>query len=185
MLAETRAWLERAVIGLNLCPFAGAVHASGRIRWVVSSARDSDALLAELCDELDALAAADPARTDTTLLIHPWVLRDFDAYVDFLAVAETAVEQLGHAGVLQVASFHPHYCFADAQPQDISNATNRSPWPMLHLLREASIEKALATFPDPDAIYQANIETLRRLGDTGWASLRAACRRDADDQDTP
>ncbi|HWH72702.1 MAG TPA: DUF1415 domain-containing protein [Methylibium sp.] len=185
VLAETRAWLERAVIGLNLCPFARAVHVKGRIRWVVSAARDSDALLAELCDELDALAAADPEQVDTTLLIHPGVLQDFEAYNDFLAVAEAAVEQLGHAGVLQVASFHPDYCFADAEPEDIANATNRSPWPLLHLLRETSIERAVAAFPQPETIYDANVATLRRLGSDAWERLREACRRDAEDPTPP
>ena len=193
VIALTRAWLERAVIGLNLCPFARAVHVRGRIRWVVSAARDSDALLAELCDELDRLAAAGsglsppeggeepgptPA-TETTLLIHPWVLADFEDYNDFLAVAEAAVEQLGHGGVLQVASFHPDYRFADAEPDDPAHATNRSPFPMLHLLREDSIDRAVAAFPEPELIYEANIRTLRRLGHGGWAALQAQCLRDA------
>ncbi|HSV68871.1 MAG TPA: DUF1415 domain-containing protein [Methylibium sp.] len=185
VLAETRAWLERAVIGLNLCPFARAVHVKQRIRWVVSTARDTDALLAQLCDELDALAAADPERVDTTLLIHPAVLADFGAYNDFLAVADAAVAQLGHAGVLQVASFHPDYRFADAEPDDIANATNRSPWPMLHLLREDSIDRAVAAFPEAEAIYAANIATLHRLGAEGWAALQAECRREAESDPTP
>lgn len=188
VIAVTRAWLERAVIGLNLCPFARAVHVRGRIRWVVSPARDSDALLAVLCDELDRLAAAeddyqpDPrteTQPETTLLIHPWVLTDFEAYNDFLSVAEAAVEQLGHAGVLQVASFHPHYRFADAEPDDLAHATNRSPFPMLHLLREDSIDRAVAAFPEPELIYEANIRTLRRLGHGGWVALQAQCLRDA------
>ncbi len=179
--AETRAWLERAVIGLNLCPFARAVHVKQRIRWVVCEARDTDALLATLCDELDRLAAADPEAVDTTLLIHPHVLGDFDDYLGFLDVAEAALVQLGHAGELQVASFHPDYRFADTEADDIANATNRSPWPMLHLLREASVARAVAAFPEPEAIYETNIATLRRLGADGWAALRADCRRDADE----
>ena len=188
VIALTRAWLERAVIGLNLCPFARAVHARGRIRWVVSPARDTDALLAVLCDELDRLAANEDDHPpepgtetppETTLLIHPWVLTDFEAYNDFVAVAEAAVEQLGHGGVLQVASFHPDYRFADAEPGDPAHATNRSPFPMLHLLREDSIDRAVAAFPEPETIYEANIRTLRRLGHAGWATLQAQCLRDA------
>jgi hypothetical protein len=185
VLAETRAWLERAVIGLNLCPFARAVHVKQRIRWVVCEARDTEALLAALCDELDHLAAADPEAVDTTLLIHPRVLGDFDDYLGFLDVAEAALAQLGHEGVLQVASFHPDYRFADAEPADIANATNRSPWPMLHLLREASIDRAVAAFPAPETIYEASIATLRRLGPEGWAALQAACRREAENAAPP
>jgi hypothetical protein len=196
VIALTRAWLERAVIGLNLCPFARAVHVRGRIRWVLSPARDTDALLAVLCDELDRLAAgadrppdashphagphdAQQEAPETTLIIHPWVLGEFEDYNDFLAVAEAAVEQLGHAGVLQVASFHPQYRFADAEPDDPAHATNRSPFPMLHLLREDSIDRAVAAFPEAEAIYEANIRTLRRLGHAGWAALQAQCLRDA------
>ncbi len=172
VLAGTRAWLEHAVIGLNLCPFARAVHGKDRIRWVVSEARDTDALLALLCDELDHLAKVDPAQTETTLLIHPGVLQDFADYNDFVVLAEMAVEQLGHGGVLQVAGFHPDYCFGDAEPDDPAHATNRSPWPLLHLLREASIDRAVAAFPEAERIYEANIQTLRRLGHEGWAALK-------------
>lgn len=171
--ACTLGWLEHAVIGLNLCPFARGVHARDRIRWVVSEARDTDALLATLCDELDHLAAADPEQTETTLLIHPGVLQDFTDYNDFVVLAELAVEQLGHGGVLQVASFHPDYRFGDAEPDDPAHATNRSPWPLLHLLREDSIDRAVAVFPEAELIYEANIQTLRRLGHEGWAALQA------------
>lgn len=180
-LAETRAWLERAVIGLNLCPFARAVQAKGQIRYVVSDARDPAELLADLRRELLALAAADPAETDTTLLVHPGVLADFGDYNDFLDQADAALEALGLAGELQVASFHPDYRFAGSAADDIANATNRSPHPTLHLLREASIDRAVAAFPDPASIYEANIRRLRELGPAGWAALQAACRADADD----
>ena len=172
VLAGTRAWLEQAVIGLNLCPFARGVHRKDRIRWVVSEARDTDALLTTLCDELDHLAAADPEQTETTLLIHPGVLHGFSDYNEFVVLAEMAVEQLGHGGVLQVAGFHPDYRFGDAEPDDPAHATNRSPWPLLHLLREASIDRAVAAFPEAERIYEANIQTLRRLGHEGWAALQ-------------
>ena len=180
VVACTRAWLEQAVIGLNLCPFARGVHARGRIRWVVSEACDTDALLGVLSDELDHLAAADPEQTETTLLIHPGVLQDFADYNDFVALAEMAVEQLGHGGVLQVAGFHPDYRFGDAEPDDPAHATNRSPWPLLHLLREESIDRAVAAFPEAELIFEANIATLRRLGHEGWAALQAHWRGDGD-----
>jgi hypothetical protein len=170
-IAATRAWLERAVIGLGLCPFAKAVHAKGQIRYVVSEARNSDVLLDDLERELHALAEAAPAEVDTTLLIHPYVLDDFLQYNDFLEVAEETVESVGLTGVLQVASFHPAYQFAGTTPDDITNYTNRSPYPILHLLREASVEEAVAAFPDPEEIYEKNIETMERLGLAGWEAL--------------
>src|SRR5579862_1592491 len=160
IIAATRRWLERAVIGLNLCPFAKAVHIKGQIRYVVTPAQSADDLRASLADELALLAAADPALHDTTLLVHPWVLRDFHDYNDFLADVEAVVARLGLEGVLQVASFHPHYEFAESTPDDMANFTNRSPYPMLHLLREASIDRAVAAFPDPAAIFERNIATL-------------------------
>jgi len=172
VIAQTRAWLEQAVIGLNLCPFAKAVHVKQQVRYVVSDASTPEALQAQLRDELQALAAADPDTVDTTLLIHPAVLQDFYDFNDFLAVADDLLAELGLEGVLQVASFHPHYQFGGTAPDDIGNATNRSPWPTLHLLREASIDKAVAAFPQAEAIYEANIATLERLGPAGWAALQ-------------
>lgn len=173
VLLQSRRWLERAVIGLNLCPFAKAVAVKQQIRWVVSEADSAEALLQELVTELQYLAACDPKQVETTLLIHPLVLQDFGAYLDFLEVAEAAVAQLGLEGELQVASFHPQYQFAGSGPEDIENYTNRSPHPMLHLLREQSIERAVAAFPDAAAIYETNMETLRRLGHAGWRRLWA------------
>ena len=171
IVAETKAWLEKAVIGLDLCPFARAVHVRNQIRYVVSEAETPEELLADLIGELQALAAADPEEIDTTLLIHPRVLEDFLDYNDFLGVAEAAVEDLGLAGILQVASFHPRYQFAGTGPDDIENYTNRSPYPILHLLREESVERAVDAFPDTARIYEKNIETLRRLGREGWNRL--------------
>jgi hypothetical protein len=171
IVAATRRWLEKAVIGLNLCPFARPVYAGGLIRYVVSGAETPEALLAELRGELRTLAAADPEQTETTLLIHPRTLTDFLDYNDFLGVADAAVEELGLAGTLQIASFHPRYQFAGTGPDDIENYTNRSPYPMLHLLRESSVERAVAAFPDAARIYEKNIATLRRLGLQGWRRL--------------
>ncbi len=183
-LAETRAWVERAVIGLNLCPFARAVQVKQQVRYVLSEASDEDGLLAELVDEMEALAAVDPARVETTLLVHPQLLGDFLAYNDFLDVVDAAIDRLGLAGVLQVASFHPRYQFAGTDADDVTNATNRSPYPMLQLLREASIERAVAAFPDTAEIYRANLRTLEALGVDGWAALQAQCRRDAEQAPT-
>ena len=171
VLARTRRWLERAVIGLNLCPFAKAVHAKGQIRWVVSTATTPAQLLEELRSELVHLAQADPADVDTTLLIHPQVLDDFLDFNEFLGEVDAAVADLDLEGVLQVASFHPHFQFADADAGDITNATNRAPYPTLHLLREDSIDRAVAAFPHPESIYEANMATLRRLGPQGWSRL--------------
>ena len=168
---ETRDWLERAVIGLNLCPFAKAVHVKGQIRWVLSDAADPEALLTELVAELHHLAAADPEQIDTTLIVHPQVLQDFADYNDFLDVADAALVQLGLEGTLQIASFHPQYHFAGTGANDIGNFTNRSPYPTLHLLREDSIDRAVAVYPEAEAIYERNIETLERLGLAGWRQL--------------
>ena len=174
VVAATRAWLERAVIGLNLCPFAKAVHVKNQIRYAVSAAHTPEDLLADLVTELRALQAADPSEIDTTLLVHPRVLRDFLDYNDFLELAEAAVAGEGLEGEIQVASFHPQYQFAGTRPEDIENCSNRSPYPTLHLLREASIERAVAVFPDASQIFERNIETLRRLGHDGWRHLGVA-----------
>ena len=170
-IEQTCQWLEQAVIGLNLCPFAKAVHTKGQIRWVESSARNAHALMAELVHELQLLAAADPDAIDTTLLVHPQVLGDFRDYNDFLDLADAALEELGLDGVLQIASFHPHYQFEGTAPDDVENLSNRSPHPTLHLLREESVERAVAAFPQAETIYEKNIETLRALGVEGWAKL--------------
>lgn len=169
--SATRQWLERAVIGLNLCPFAKAEHVRNRIRYVVSSADSEAALLDDLQRELLFLADADPAQCETTLLIHPHVLDDFLDYNDFLGLAEALVEDLELDGVLQVASFHPRYQFADAAPDDITHFTNRSPYPTLHLLREASVAKALDAFPDAAEIFERNKQVLQKLGPEGWRRL--------------
>jgi hypothetical protein len=170
-IAATRKWLERAVIGLNLCPFAKSVHVKNQVRYVVSTATDSDTLMAELEAELHYLAAALPEETDATLLIHPHVLEDFDDFTDFLDLVEVVVRLQGLSGNLQVANFHPDYCFADAEPGDIGNYTNRAPYPTLHLIREASLARVVAANPDASLIYERNIATLERIGLEGWRAL--------------
>ncbi|MCX7174157.1 MAG: DUF1415 domain-containing protein [Proteobacteria bacterium] len=169
--ATTRNWLERAVVGLNLCPFAKAVHVKGQIRYVVSQAQTEDALLDDLERELKLLAEAAPEDVDTTLLIMPDVLNEFDCFVLFLDLVEVVLRSYGLTGILQVASFHPDYVFADAEPDDLANYTNRAPYPILHLLREASLAKATAALPDAKDIYERNIETLHKLGLEGWRKL--------------
>ena len=160
VIAQTRAWVDRAVIGLNLCPFAKAPQAKGLVRYVVSHATDPAALLADLIAELERLAESPAEKLETTLLIHPQVLTDFADYNDFIEVAEDTVAELDLEGVLQVASFHPQYQFADTASDDVGNATNRSPFPTLHLIREDSIDRAVQAFPEAELIYETNIATL-------------------------
>lgn len=171
VIAAMRAWVDKAVIGLNLCPFAKAVQVKNQVRYVVSAAHTTETLRVDLIAELRNLNASDPDQLDTTLLIHPDVLRDFMDYNDFLTVADAVLEDLGFGGQIQIASFHPQYQFADTAVDDIDNYTNRSPYPVLHLLREASIERAVVAFPDAALIYQKNIATLRQLGRQGWLDL--------------
>ncbi|MEO5565451.1 MAG: DUF1415 domain-containing protein [Luteimonas sp.] len=170
-IAATRRWLERAVIGLNLCPFAKAVHAKGQIRYVLSVANTPEQLLEHLGAELLLLRDTPVDQVDTTLLVHPDALQDFLDYNDFLDAADELVAELELDGVVQVASFHPHYQFAGTAPGDIENCSNRSPYPTLHLLREDSVARAVAVYPDPDAIVDRNIDTLRELGPEGWKNL--------------
>jgi hypothetical protein len=166
-----REWIDKAVIGLNLCPFAKAVYVKNQVRFVVSTARHLDGLLEDLDRELDVLATADPDEIDTTLLIHPTLLPDFLDFNDFMQLAEAAVDEHGLDGVIQIASFHPAFQFEGTDPDDLGNYTNRAPFPTLHLLREASIARAVAAFPEAETIYQRNIETLQNLGLAGWQAL--------------
>ena len=169
--ADIRRWLERAVIGLNLCPFAKAVYVKEQVRIVVSDASTPRALLEELGEEMARLRDTSAEQIDTTLLVHPQVLTDFLDYNDFLDEADALLEALELDGVLQVASFHPHYQFAGTAPEDAENLTNRAPHPILHLLREDSVSRAVEAFPDPDAIVERNIETMERLGTEGYRRL--------------
>lgn len=171
IISQTQDWLTQAVIGLNLCPFAKSVHVKEQIRYVVSEAETPEALLEDLINELTVLRDTDPEQLDTTLLIHPKVLGDFEDFNDFLDVVDAAVEDMELDGELQVASFHPQYQFEGTEPDDIENYTNRTPYPTLHLLRESSIERAVDSFPDAADIYETNMETLRKLGIEGWKRL--------------
>ncbi len=170
-VADVRNWLEKAVIGLNLCPFARAVYVREQIRFAVSHATTPDMLAADLLEELRLLQAADPQQLDTTLLLVPDMLADFLEFNDFLEIAEAVADEAEFDAEFQVAAFHPGWQFAGTQPDDIGNYTNRAPWPVLHLLREASIDAAVAAIPDPRDIYERNIETLRKLGLAGWRKL--------------
>lgn len=171
IIADMRQWLEKAVIGLNLCPFARSVYVNNLVRFVVSQARHLDGFLEELDRELDFLAATDPKVVDTTLLIHPTLLPDFLDFNEVVGIAEEAVIEHELEGVIQVASFHPQFQFDGTEPDDISNYTNRAPYPTLHLIREESLERAVASHPDPDSIYERNIASLEKLGHDGWQAL--------------
>jgi hypothetical protein len=166
--SETRRWLERAVIGLNLCPFAKAVHVKEQVHYAVSPAVGWNDLIVDLARELDDLLALPADQRETTLLIAPHALHDFMEFTGFMAEADRVLQREGLEGTIQLASFHPQYQFAGTEPDDISNYTNRAPYPTLHLLREDRIAQAVQAFPQASAIYDTNIETLRRLGHAGW-----------------
>lgn len=175
IVARTRHWLEKAVIGLNLCPFAKAVYVKRQVRFAMTDASTIETLLEALHAELVLLRDTDPQHTDTTLLIHPRVLTDFLEYNDFLDEADAAVRALDLEGAIQIASFHPDYRFAGTADDDMGNFTNRAPFPILHLLREDSVARAVAAFPDSDAITGRNIATLERLGTASWRKLLGEC----------
>ena len=174
---DTQRWLERAVIGLNLCPFAKAVHAKGLVRYASSEARDAREVLADLAAELDALASIDPEVRETTLLIVPHCLHDFLEFNDLLGAAEKLLRKRGLEGAIQLASFHPQFRFEGTDADDITNFTNRSPYPTLHLLREDSIDRAVRAYPNPAVIYEENMRTLKSLGEAGWAALDVGASR--------
>jgi hypothetical protein len=169
--ADVRRWLERAVIGLNLCPFAKAVYARNQVRIVVSDASTERALLEQLGEEMALLRDTPAGQVDTTLLVHPQVLGDFLDFNDFLDDADALVEALDLDGVLQVASFHPHYQFAGTEPDDAVNLTNHAPYPILHLLREDSVDRAVAAYPEPDSIIERNVAAMQELGSEGFEQL--------------
>ena len=171
IIATTQSWLKEAVIGLNLCPFANSVYIKDQIRYVVSQAQTPEDLAVELRQELQFLENSDPAKVDTTLFIHPYVLEDFLDYNDFLDSAEGILVELDLDGIIQIASFHPDYQFAGTQSDDIDNYTNRGPYPMLHLLRESSIERAVKIFPEANVIFEKNIATMQQLGLEAWQRM--------------
>ncbi|MEO8856609.1 MAG: DUF1415 domain-containing protein [Burkholderiaceae bacterium] len=168
---DMRDWMERAVIALNLCPFAKTVHVRGLVHYAVSDASSPVAVLPDLLRELVALSELEANLRDTTLLMMPYCLDEFLEFNDFLTQADEMLRDLHLDGVIQIASFHPDFEFGDSAPGDISNCTNRAPYPTLHLLREASIDRAVEVFPQADAIYERNIQTLRQLGHKGWEAL--------------
>ena len=170
-ITATREWLEKAVIGLNLCPFAKSVHVKKQIRYALVEVESYQELLEVLESELRFLAEIDPALTETTLLIHPHALDEFLDYTWFLPLAERVLQDLGLEGVMQIAHFHPRFQFNDCAFEDVENCTNRSPYPTLHLIRESSIDRAVAAFPDAAEIFERNIETLLRMGHDGWRRL--------------
>ena len=174
VIADTRRWVQRAVIGLNLCPFAKAVEVKEQVRYVVSGASRAKPLLADLQRELLALVAADPAAVDTTLLMAPDGFAEFLEFNALLERADQLLVDLALDGVVQIASLHPHYQFADTEANDITNFTNRAPYPTLHLLREDSVDRAVAAFPHAEAIFETNMQTMQRLGPQGWADLGLA-----------
>lgn len=171
VVGDTRRWLERAVVGLNLCPFAKGVLAKGQVHFAVSRAGDREGVLADFARELAGLVALPASERDTTLLVVPHGMEDFLTFNDLAERAERLVRKNGLEGVVQVAHFHPRFVFAGTDEDDITNCTNRAPHPTLHLLREESIDRAVEAFPDAAEIYEANMETLRRLGPTGWDAL--------------
>ena len=171
MVQDTLRWLERAVIGLNLCPFAKSVYVKGQVHCTVSAANDLETLRDDLLRELRDLVAHEPAVRDTTVLVVQHLLQDFYDYNDFLNVADDCLLALDLEGVVQIASFHPKYQFAGTDEDDITNFTNRSPYPTLHLIRESSIEQATQAFPNAADIYDTNMATMRRLGLEGWRRL--------------
>ena len=171
VVRDTVRWLERAVIGLNLCPFAKGVHTKGQIHYAVSHATDARGLLEDLQRELEALAEASPAKRDTTLLMAPQCLEDFLDFNDFLELADELVEAMDLAGILQVAPFHPRFQFEGTGVDDVGNCTNRAPYPTLHLLREESIDSAVEAFPEAEEIFERNMQVLGELGAQGWAAL--------------
>ena len=175
VLNQTRHWLEKAVIGLNLCPFAKAVYVRNQVRLVVSHARHADDLLEDLDRELALLVAAPADEVDTTLLIHPTLFGDFLDFNDFMEIAEGVLGEHDLEGVVQLASFHPKFQFDGTELDDIGNCTNRAPFAMLHLLREESIDRAVLAFPRAEAIYEENIKMLENLGHAGWANLNLHC----------
>ena len=178
---DTRRWLERAVIGLNLCPFAKSVHVKGQVHFAISDATDAEALRQALVTELQDLVALAPEVRDTTLLVAPDAFPDFLDFNDFLATADRALAELDLEGIIQIAPFHPRFVFAGTRDDDITNYTNRTPYPTLHLIRETSIDRAVQSFPEAEAIFEVNMATMEKLGPEGWAALDVGPTLDAGD----
>ena len=175
-IEDTQLWLTRAVVGLNLCPFAKAVMAKGQVRYVVTELSEPEQVLILLQTEMQTLVDADPNTLDTTLLIAPYLLPDFVDFNEFLFDCDAVLLGMDLEGVLQIADFHPGYQFAGTAPDDVENLTNQSPYPTLHLLREDSVTRAVQAFPDSAWIYERNTALLREMGTAGWQALGMQAR---------
>lgn len=176
VIRAVRNWVDRLVVGYNLCPFAKRELMRNSVRFTVSDATGEEALLRDLGVELQRLR--DTPAIETTLLIHPRVLGDFLDFNGFLDLAEGLVKRLDLEGVIQIATFHPDYQFAGTQPDDAENYTNRSPYPVLHLLREESLEQAIERYPDTADIPERNIELMEELGVDKLRRLLRSCSGD-------
>ena len=172
-IAETKKWLESVVIAHNICPFAKRVFDEGKIHFQVDNATDVEICLENLLDECARLDENEAI--ETTLIIYPKGFTDFDEYLDFVEIAGALLEAEDYEGIYQLASFHPNYCFEGSNENDAANYTNRSPYPMLHLLREDSLEKALAHYPNPETIPENNIKLTRELGLEKMRAMLASC----------
>lgn len=175
-LDETRRWVEQVVVGLNLCPFASAPMKGERIRYVLCSEHAVEGIYRALLTEMERLTGLPESEAETCLFVVPQGLERFDDYLDLFEIAETAIPEAGLDGILQLASFHPDYCFEDASTDDPANYTNRSPHPMFHLIREAPLARALESYPNPEAIPERNIALLREMGLAEIEERLAACR---------
>jgi hypothetical protein len=175
-IEDTQKWLMEAVVGLNLCPFAKAVVVKDKVRYRVCLSAASQDVLQMLEDELQLLASADASIVETTLVIAPYALPDFLDFNEFLGACDALLESIGLVGELQIADFHPCYQFAGEPPNAMEHFTNRSPYPTLHLLRESSVDEAVAAYPDAALIFERNIATLEALGAKGWTDLDVVAR---------
>lgn len=175
IVSQTKKWLEKAVIGLNLCPFAKAPYVKDLVRIEVSRAKHLDGFLEDLDRELQLLGNASPEKIETSLLIHPALFGDFFLFNDMLVLAEQAIQDNGLEGIIQIAPFHPDFQFEGTDAEDITNYTNRSPYPTLHLIREDSISKAVEAFPDAEAVFGRNMALLTEMGKEGWDKLGIPC----------
>jgi len=164
IIFETKQWIEKIIIAHNFCPFAKKPFIQDTIRYKVCNATSSEIVVDDLVDELLYLHEASPTEVETSLLIVPYTLTEFEDYNQFLDVVDSALEELDLIDIIQVASFHPEYCFADLDPDDVRNYTNRSIYPMFHLIRENSVEHARATHPDVEAIPDKNMDLLLEIG---------------------
>lgn len=163
----TRLWVETMVVGLNLCPFAAPVVKNATIRYSVCDGNTTEAVIQAFLAELDRIQASEEDELSTTLLITPYALNDFEQYLDALDMLQTLLDRSGLGGVFQLASFHPQYQFNGVPEQDISNWTNRSPFPCFHLIREGMMSRVLMNYGDPDQIPERNMAMMKKLGREG------------------